>query len=147
MAMPLARSTGHGTMARMSRWPALVALLTLLSVASFACGLVPKDGDEEYLLGFCRSANEFSDALVSAEDEGAIESAIEDYAAALGALEPPTDVQRFNDELIAYVESLRTDPTRVETEDPPQPPDNVKRRLDSQASSIDACTATNYFSE
>lgn len=123
----------------------LVLGCLLLGVVAAACGVSEKDRDQAYVEGWCLATNEFSDALVAANDAPAIVAAINTYHDDLAALEPEDDLADFHSAFLAYLVDIAADPAGLSSARPPGPPSDARLRIEALASTADACEGTDLF--
>ncbi len=103
--------------------------------------------DEDYLRAICVGTSSFSDSLLSATSVEEIRDVVSDFADEMRALNPPADLSEYNVAFIAYLDAaVDGDPTSLVTTAPPEPPDDVRRRLAALEPGIDECRDPTFFS-
>lgn len=120
----------------------LLGLLVALVALGAGCAL-PQDEDEPFLAGLCDATLGFSQALAAADTPEAIRGTIEAYRDEVAALEPPEDLDEYQADLVAYLDAVAADPASAG--EPPEPPDDAERRLDSTALGVEECGETGFF--
>lgn len=111
-------------------------------------GVTPGTGsDEDYLRAICIGTSDFSNALLSAESVDEIRGVVEEFADEMRSLNPPADLTDYNQAFVAYLDAATEgDPTSLVTTSPPEPPDDVRRRMASLEATIDECRDPTFFS-
>jgi len=111
-------------------------------------GLTPGTGnDEDYLRAVCVGTSNFSNALLSATSVDEIRTVVEEFADEMRALNPPSDLTEYNQAFVAYLEAAAEgDPTSLVTTSPPEPSDDVRRRMAALEPTIDECRDPTFFS-
>jgi hypothetical protein len=143
------------------RFLLLIALVLPLSLA-FACNnggdndedptpaLTPAAGtgiDEDYLKAICVGTSNFSNALMSATSVDEIRTVVEEFADEMRGLNPPADLTEYNIAFVAYLDAAAVaDPTSLVTTAPPEPPEDVRRRMALLEPTIDECRDPTFFS-
>lgn len=136
----------------MRHW--ILLALSLLSAGALllaACGDdddTPKGGgsDEDYLRAICVGSSNFSNALLSKTTPDEIAQVIKDFIAEMKKLNPPSDLVKYNEEFIKYLEDAVAEPTSLVTRAPPLPDKDVSRRIAALEPSISECKDGTFFS-
>lgn len=103
--------------------------------------------DEDYLRAICVGTSNFSNALLSATSVDDIRSVVEEFADEMRALNPPADLTEYNQAFVAYLDAAAEgDPTSLVTTSPPEPPEDVRRRMAALEPTIDECRDPTFFS-
>ncbi len=106
----------------------------------------PAGTDEDYLRAICIGTSNFSNALLSKTTAEEIAVVVREFADEMKALNPPTDLQEYNRQFVAYLEAALEEPTSLVTTAPPEPPSDARRRLAALESSIPECKDPTFFS-
>lgn len=111
-------------------------------------GVTPGTGsDEDYLRAICVGTSNFSNALLGATSVDEIRTVVEEFADEMRGLNPPADLTEYNQQFIAYLEAAAEgDPTSLVTTSPPEPGDDVRRRMAALEPTIDECRDPTFFS-
>ena len=126
-------------------------LLVVLLPMAIACGGDSRSGantgvsDEEYLKVLCTGLSNFSDALLSKTTAAEIGQVIKDYIAEMKKVDPPSDVKKFHQDFVKYLEDSLAEPTSLVTRKPPLPSDSVRKRLASKEPSVPECKSPTFF--
>lgn len=103
--------------------------------------------DEDYLRAICVGTSNFSNALLSAGSVDDIRQVVQDFADEMRGLDPPSDLVEYNQAFVAYLEAAAEgDPTSLVTTAPPEPSDDVRRRMQNLEPTIDECRDPTFFS-
>ncbi len=134
----------------------LLLLAVALPLVFAACGddddgpsgsTTPGTGsDEDYLRAICIGTSNFSNALVSKSDPAEIAQVVREFADQMAAVNPPADLTEYNASFVAYLEAAVDDPTSLVTTAPPEPSDDVRRRMAALEPTIDECKDPTFFS-
>ena len=135
----------------------LAATLVLVAVGSFGCS-GNDDGadntdpgnrstDEQYLKAICIGLTNFSDAILSKTTSAEIAAVIKAYVASMKELSPPTDLDRFHQDYVKYLQSAVDEPTSLLSRTPPLPPDAVRKRIASKERNVPECRDATFFNE
>jgi hypothetical protein len=130
----------------------LGALLTLFILPmAIACGGDSNSGaktgvsDEEYLKVICTGLSNFSNALLSKTTAAEIGLVIKDYIAEMKKVDPPSDVKKFHQDFVKYLEDSLSEPTSLVTRKPPLPSDSVRKRLAAKEPGVAECKSPTFF--
>jgi len=144
---------------RMRMRATILAFLPVLLLLGAACG---DDGaktptttaggnggpamtDEEYLKAICVGVQQLSDALLTKTNVQDITKVVKDFSASMKTLNPPADLQKYNQDFTKYLDDTTSEPTQLLTKAPPLPSDSVRQRLASKTSSISECKDVKFF--
>lgn len=101
--------------------------------------------DEEYLKAICGGVQQLSDALLTKTNVEDITKVVKDFSASMKALNPPADLQQYNQDFTKYLDDTTSDPTQLLTKAPPLPSDSVRQRLSSKESNVPECKKPTFF--
>lgn len=136
---------------------ALLVLIALASVVALAAACGDDDSsppptvsgvqltDEQYLDAICTGTKDFSDAIISKTSADDIAKVVKDFSARMKLLNPPSDLQQFNQDFTKYLDDAVASPTSLLTRKPPQPPSKVRDRLISKEPNVASCTGQQTF--
>jgi len=128
---------------------AVLVLFLLPTVV--ACGADTDSGaktgvsDEEYLKVICTGLSNFTDALLSKTTAAEIGQVIKDYIAEMKKVDPPSDVKKFHDDFVKYLEDSLSEPTSLVTRKPPLPSESVRKRLAAKEPGVPECKSPTFF--
>lgn len=135
----------------MSRSLVPLALVAVLAIA--ACGdevgiepdPTPSPADQEYVLVLCEGLDNFSTALVEADETEEISAVVRDYIESLEAIDPPPDAQAFHRDFIGYLSDSVDEPQELVRLPRPRPEDSVRSRLAAAERSLEECRDLAFF--
>lgn len=107
----------------------------------------PPLSDEAYLKVFCKGLVDYQDALLTARTADAITKVIQQFADAMEKVAPPSDIQRFHTDFVAYLRASVKEPTSLLTKSPPMPGNKERDRLASRVSSVPECKYPTFLGE
>ena len=128
-----------------------VLLVLVLLPAAIACGSDSSSGantgvsDEEYLKVICTGLSNFTDALLSKTTAAEIGQVIKDYIAEMKKVDPPSDVKKFHQDFVKYLEDSLAEPTSLVTRKPPLPSESVRKRLAAKEPGVAECKSPTFF--
>lgn len=146
----LRHRAGEGTLEAMRRAACLILLgFALASGAACSDDDEPAPGgvsDEAYLAVLCSGLQRFSDVLIARSTPDEIRAAIREYVEELRGLTPPSDIARFHEQYIAYLEAAEAEPLRLASP-APLPENSARRRLAALEGSVEECKNPTFFQE
>ncbi len=128
-----------------------VTIIPLVVLMVIACGGDSDSStntgvsDEEYLKVICTGLSDFSDALVSKTTAAEIGQVIKDYIAEMKKVDPPSDLKKFHQDFVKYLEDSVSEPTSLVTRKPPLPSDSVRKRLAAKEPGVAECKSPTFF--
>ncbi|MEO8541112.1 MAG: hypothetical protein ABI577_15325 [bacterium] len=130
----------------------LLSLLSAFAMVISACGgdddspAAGGGNDTDYLRAICVGTSNFSNALLSKTNPDDIAKVIKDFIEEMKKLNPPSDLVKYNQDFIKYLEDAVADPTSLVTRTPPLPSKDAQHRIAALEPSISECKDGTFFS-